>query len=253
MGDGVASLAFGQDGHQHAVPRVAADVGGDGALVLLHDAPHQGTVAATGGLQQELVAQGGLGIGRFGHDQQAGRVLVDAVDEAHVRVVGIVAGIVLQVPGDGVDQRAVPVAVAGMHHEARRLVDHQHVVVLIDDVQGDVLRGDVVLVGRAVHREGDDVQGLHAVAALHGASVGLYEAGIGGLLDAVARGVLDAVKEVLVHAHHVLPLVHHHAEVFVELCPVASGGRFQFVQFLVRQSVLQVVCPFFVLHTSSFI
>ena len=38
-----------------------------------------------------------------------------------------------------VDQRAGPVAGGRMHHEALRLVDHDQVVVLVDDIERDVL------------------------------------------------------------------------------------------------------------------
>ena len=39
-----------------------------------------------------------------------------------------------------IDERPLRVAGAGMHHEARRLVDDDQRVVLIDDVERDILR-----------------------------------------------------------------------------------------------------------------
>src|SRR5690606_16596643 len=42
----------------------------------------------------------------------------------------------------GVDQGAIGIAGARVHHQARRLVEHQHVVVLVQDPQRDVLRHD---------------------------------------------------------------------------------------------------------------
>lgn len=81
VGDGMLSFAIGQDSHLHAVARVAADVARDGSFVLFDVAPHQGTVAALRSLMEELVAQVGLGVGGLGDDEQAGGVLVDAMDE----------------------------------------------------------------------------------------------------------------------------------------------------------------------------
>jgi hypothetical protein len=46
----------------------------------------------------------------------------------------------------GVEQGAISVAGSRVHHQARRLVDHQDVVVFIDDVQLDVL-GDPFALG----------------------------------------------------------------------------------------------------------
>ena len=45
-----------------------------------------------------------------------------------------------------VEQGALPVAAARMHHQADRLVDHQQGIVLVDDVERDVL-GQMRLLG----------------------------------------------------------------------------------------------------------
>ncbi len=48
-----------------------------------------------------------------------------------------------------IEQGPFPVAASGMNHQARRLVDHQYVVVLVDDVERDRLGAK-----RRVHRAG---------------------------------------------------------------------------------------------------
>lgn len=93
-------------------------------------------------LVKELFAECGLGIGGLCHDEQSARVFVDTMDESYSGVVGIEGLEVAQMPCHGINERAVEVACSWMHDHACRLVDHQYVVVLIDDVERDVFRLD---------------------------------------------------------------------------------------------------------------
>ena len=128
--------------HPQAVLGVAPDVALYAPRVALHVAPHQGVVLPVCGLVVELLAQRGLGLGSLGHHEQPARVLVDAVHQPHLRVVGVKLAHVPQVPGYGVDERAVEVARAGMHHHSGRLVDHHQRAVLIHHFYGYVLGHD---------------------------------------------------------------------------------------------------------------
>ena len=57
MGDGgLALIAFREDGHLHTVTRVTTDISLDTPLILLNDAPYQGTVFTFGCLVEELQA-----------------------------------------------------------------------------------------------------------------------------------------------------------------------------------------------------
>ena len=154
-----------------------------------------------------------------------------------MRVVGIVSGIVFHVPGDGVDQSAAVVSVSGVHYQSGGFVHHHEVVVFIDDIERDVFGYDLVLVAWAIHHEGDDIHRLYLVTTLDGLAVGHDAAGFRGFLYAVSRGVRQSVEQVLVYAHHLLALVHDHAEVLVELRFVTDG--FHIVQvfscYVVRQ------------------
>ena len=129
-------------------------------------------------------------------------------------------------PGQGVHQCPGEVAASGMHHQTCRFVHDQQVIVLVDYVQGDVLRNDFPVALRTVEHQGDDIVGLDLVVALYGPSVHLYESSLGSLLDAVAAGVAQVVHQELVHAHWALSLVGHHAAVLIQgsVCP---GGLFR--------------------------
>ena len=212
---------------------MAGDVAFYAAAFGFHVPPDEGVVAPARGLVEELQAQCRLGLRGLGGDDEARRVFVDAMDEAHGGVVGVISGVVAQVPGQGVDQRAGVVAATGVDHEAGGLVDDDDVVVLVGDVEGDVFGGYGAVITWPVEQEGDDVGGLDAVVALDGLAVHVDETLARGGLDAVARGVGQVVDEELVDAEQLLAAVGHDAEVFVELAAffvvdgvvVRSGGE----------------------------
>ena len=62
-------------------------------------------------------------------------------------------------------------AVAGMDHQPRRFVDHQQVVVLIDNVEGNRLRHDFESAALIRHHYGDDIERLDLVIGLDHISV----------------------------------------------------------------------------------
>jgi hypothetical protein len=73
-------------------------------------------------------------LGGRAHDDETGRVPVQSREDAWLCPVPIA-----QVPEDGVQQRAGPVPVRGVHHLSGRLVEDEEPVVLVDDRQGAVL------------------------------------------------------------------------------------------------------------------
>lgn len=136
MGDGMLSLVVGEDGHLHAVSGITTDIADNGPFILLYISPDQRPVTAFCRLVEELVAEIRLGIRSLGYHQQAGGVLVDAVHQSHMRVIGIIIGIILHMPGYGVDKRTVIVAMTGVHHQTGRFVHYHQILVLIYYIKG---------------------------------------------------------------------------------------------------------------------
>ena len=134
---------------------------------------------------EELGTQLSLGVRGLGDDQQTAGVFIDTVYQSYTRVVGVVAGQVAQVPGNGVNQCAVEVAHSWVYHQSCRLVDDHQLVVLIDHIQGDVLRFNGRIIVRTVKHQCDDVTRAYLIVAFDGGAVYLDEASIGGFLDAV--------------------------------------------------------------------
>ncbi len=122
--------------HRHLLPLHAmpSDRRIDGAAGGDH-ADHDRLVDAADRPCLQLRHQLGVGLQRLGHYHQAGRVLVQAVDDPGARHIGDVRDMVEQ----GIQQGAVLMAGSRMDHQAGGLVNHQDVLVLVDDFQLDVL------------------------------------------------------------------------------------------------------------------
>ena len=75
----------------------------------------------------------------FRRDEQTGGVFVDAVDDPRALLPADAGETVSAVEKQGVHQGPVRVAGGGVHHQASGLVHHDHVAVLIDHVQRNVL------------------------------------------------------------------------------------------------------------------
>ncbi len=86
------------------------------------------------GLRQRLVRAV-----RLGDDHDAAGVLVEAVDDARPLDAADARQAVAAMVDQRVDQRAGPVAGAGMHHQPGRLVDDDQLGILVEDVERDVL------------------------------------------------------------------------------------------------------------------
>ncbi len=163
---------------------------------------------------EELLRELELRLVVLRHSQQAARVLVNAVHEdAHALVerVGVLAQ--AQVMREGVDERALVVAVAGMDHHAGGFVDHEHVVIFIDDLQRNLLRDDLQAAAPVGHHEADHVAGPDDVVGLDGGLPHPHVAFLEGLLDAVAGGVLEVGGHIFVDPDGRLPRIHFQTEV----------------------------------------
>ena len=123
--------------HRHALTLlpVAADGCINGSASGNHT-HHDGLVDAADGASLELFDQLGLRLESLGHHHQAGGVLVQAMHDTGTRNVDQIGYAVQQC----IEQGTVLMAGRRMHHQPRRLVQHQDLLILVDDVQIDVLR-----------------------------------------------------------------------------------------------------------------
>ena len=187
VGHGFFGVAGG-DGHLLPVGGVPADGGVDGAGVLPEGAADDGFVGPRHGVVLELGGQHGVGQIVFGDSQQSAGVLVDAVDDAGPQLAVDAGEVIAHGVQQAVDQGIVLMTDGRVDHQALGLVDHHHILVLIDDVQGNVLGHDVHRFGL---RNGDlnGVAGIQFVIFLAGLAVSRHGALIHELLGGGAGQV----------------------------------------------------------------
>ena len=65
------------------------------------------------------------------------------MDESHVGVGGVIQWVILQVIGQGIDQRAGIVAVPRVDDEPSGLVDDHQYLIFVDHIQGNGLGDDL--------------------------------------------------------------------------------------------------------------
>src|SRR5450756_1472240 len=163
-GDGWPSV--GDHGHPGPLPRIAPDRRLDPAGGRLYAALDQREVRLLYAARLELRHEAGLGRVRLGNHDQPGRVAVqamhdpgplDARDAAVFRVAR----------QERIDHRPAPVPGRRVDDEPGRLVDHQHVRVLVQDLKRDRLGLDV---GRLRRRNAEEqrVPGPYDRARLEG-------------------------------------------------------------------------------------
>ena len=158
-------LATVCDSHALAHAAVATDGGVDLATGSDH-AHHDAFVDTADRALLQLVHQVGLRLQGLGHDHQTGGVLVQAVDDAgtwHVDDVG-------HVMQQGVEQGTAGMAGSRVHHQARRLVDDQDLIVFIDDVQRNVL-GLPFALGFLLGFQGQHGTAMHGVTRAQDSTV----------------------------------------------------------------------------------
>ena len=109
------------------------------------------------------------------------------------------------------------VAVSGMNDQAGRFVNHQQVVVFIDDVQRNVFGFDLHAAALVGHHKGDHIARPDLVVGLDDAVVHPHVFGLDGQLDAVAGSVGEVLGQKLVHAQRRLPAVGLQPEMLVHL------------------------------------
>ena len=204
------------DTHHPPVLRRTAQVAHNGAAVFVKIAPHKGVVFSLDCMFKELLGQKRLCLLVLGHQQQARRILVDAVHQVGFCLFPTPGLHALEVIQQAVDQRPRPVAHARMHHQAGLFLHHQHILVLIHNVDIQRLRQQFELMGRLRQQHTDLVQRFHTVVGLHSLAVDHNTLGLVRRLYLGTRHPLQVHLQVLVNAQHRLPTVHHQVVMLVE-------------------------------------
>jgi len=127
------------DGHPLAIHRVARNRGVDASAQARHPSAGNGLINLLDIAPGELRAEMKMGGVIFGRDQATAGVFVKTMNDAGPRDPADAAELPAAMVQQGVDQCVFAVARRRMHDHARRLVEHQQMFVLVEDVQRKVL------------------------------------------------------------------------------------------------------------------
>ena len=127
-----------------------------------------------------------------------------------------------------------------MHHHARRLVDNHQRIVFVHHIEWNVFGLDGRVVVRSVEHQRNHIARPYLVIAFHGAFVYVHETRVGGLLYAVTTGMLQPFCHKSVDTHGHLSLIHHYAQVFVQLPRVVV--LFFYLLYIVGHALLLLKC-----------
>src|SRR5271165_268214 len=151
MGDGAATAILGRGRHFFAMPGMAGDRRIDFARRRVEAAPDERQIfalerSAAAVIGEEIGEASMSGVG-LGDDQKAGRVLVEPMDDSRTFDPADAREAPSAMMDERIDQRAPRVAGRRMNDETGRLVDHNEMLVLIDDVERQVLAEQRRLLG----------------------------------------------------------------------------------------------------------
>ena len=103
-----------------------------------------------------------------------------------------------------------------MDHKPGLFIDDYHVVVFINNVQGNVFRLDYrCVVWRVIEHYGNDFAGLYLVIGFYGLAVDANTSRVRTVLDPVARGIGNPVCQEFVNADRGLSGIGLKPEMFV--------------------------------------
>src|SRR6185437_4302403 len=143
MSHSLTSLAW-ENRHLGPARRVAADRRVDDPSRSRRGAPDKREIAALeragATMVGELLGESAMRLIGLGDDHQPARILVEAMHDAGPRHPADAREALAAMGDQRIDESSLPVAGAGVHDEAGRLVDHDQRVVLVEDVERDLLR-----------------------------------------------------------------------------------------------------------------
>ena len=129
--------------------------------------------------------------------------------QAYLRVVDVEMCLrLLKIVGEGIEQGVLVVAVPGVQHQARGLVNNQHILILIDHLERNVLWLNSKVYRLVVEHDLYEVKRLDFVVARHGLLVHKDISRLCSLLDTVTARTRHVLAQVLIHADGCLPPVH---------------------------------------------
>src|SRR5688572_23790057 len=154
----------------------------DGALRGLRNTPHHRPIRALYGMIKKLLGKLCKYVFSFGHDEQAGGIFVNTMYQAgpsdiagHMRKILSERTPMEEMVSQRIHQRSGPVLVSGMNHHTRRFIDHQQILVLENNIEGNILRNYLGVTRRLRKRNRNDVVGMNFAIRFDGLLIYFYK------------------------------------------------------------------------------
>ena len=122
--------------------------------------------------------------------------------------------------GQGIDQSTMIIAATRVNHQSCWLVDHEQVIVLIDNVERNIFGQDLKHMTRTIHHHRHHITRLDLITALLRLTIDMDISVVGCTLHTVARCSHYPIDEELIDTYWSLSSVGHKAEMFVK--PIGS-------------------------------
>ena len=198
----LAMITVRENLESHTVIRITADVSCDSALVLLEVAPHDSHIASLDRVYEELLCKVELSLVVLCNNEKTGCILVDTMHKhTHSFVFSIRALRNAKVMSQSIYKSAAEMSMARMNNHAGLLVEHKHVIILMDNVQRNSLRKDLKSTTLIRHNECHHITGTHNIVCLYDLVVYTDILRLYGKLDAMAGCVFHVRRKILVDAH----------------------------------------------------
>lgn len=179
-------------GHPGALQRMAPN-GGIDCSTRNQYTLDQGLVLPVDAAPLELIHKRLVGRQRLGHHQESAGILVEPVHDSGPRYQGELR----EAMQEGVLQGAVRISGGRMHHQSRRLVDHEKLIVLEQNIQWYSL-GNTLVAGLGYRPQANLLTTLHLISTPTGRAVHQHLALVDPLLQATARELGQDLGEDLV-------------------------------------------------------
>ena len=149
MGNGMLALtAIWKYLHHLAVFGTASHMSYNCAFIRFWLSPNQSQIGALNGVVKKLSRQWRHGLFCFGNHQQARSILVNPMNQTWAAYIAFHFRQVLKMIHQPIHQGSRPIAMSRVNDHPWRLIDHQQIRILIDNVQMNILRNHLGITRR---------------------------------------------------------------------------------------------------------
>ena len=150
-----------------------------------------------------------------------------------------VPGLQPEMEREGVDKSPFEMAVAGVNHHPGGFVQDQYIIVLIDYIEGNILREYLYPAAAIGHHKLDDIARAYYVVRFNRFVGDVDIAFLYSELDSVTGGILHMLRHIFVDADGGLTRIHYEAEVFEHFL---FAPFFRDLGVLYLKGIVQPVC-----------